>query len=415
MEKEAFVEHTPIPPRSREVRTSELGYELTMRIVAQLTETADMQTIRKLISGDQLAVSTDGLYSSHVASFRRGAELVIHSELGVLSPRFERHGADAGTRILRVQRDSLLVWGKVDGHPPGLWRLGRTERAFLSSLDRLQRSSSGLLRGKLDRRPDEHQVVTSWGGLWPVSDKALVSPFGGGLCVVEELGGVLHAYELCENGKIEPFQALTLSDAERPVGIVHWRGRLMLAVSRGTQSWLVELNRRETGETPARLQVDGDLYGVWSSPSGKTLLMLVHPRGEPENMKRLQLDDGRVVHEGRFQIDPATITWSPSQNAVAVKIREGEGTDRVLRERIVGTGVDHRIATGLHLREFLVDDRGRIAAAIRHDGVYDQPIVGGREGTKVPLAWNLHDTPEGGIAWTTVHDDRILTWTQQRR
>lgn len=414
------MEYHPIPPGSREVRTCELGNEITMRIVAQLNETADTQTLRQLISGDQLAVSPDGLHSAHIITFRRGAEVIVHSELGVLRPRFERLRPDVGTRILRVQVDSLLVWGKADDHPTGLWRLDQDGGTFLAPIDRLLRSPSGLLRGVLDSQRGEHQIVTSWGALWPVSHKALVTPFRGGLSVVEELGGVLHAYGLSENTEISPFQMLTLSNAERPVGIVHWQGRLMLAISRGTQSWLVELNFKDTSQTPVRIQIDGDLHGIGSSPLGEALALLVHPRGKPDDMRRLQLDDpstgsGQVVYEGRFQMDSSSVTWSPSENAVAVKIREGEGLDHLLHEKVVGTGVDHRIALGLHLRAFLIDDRGRIAAAIRHDGVYDQPIVGGRAGTKVPLAWNLHYTPEGAIAWTTVHADRILTWTQQRR
>lgn len=407
------MEHHPTPPRKREVRINELDGELTMRLVANIGQTANTTTLRKLISGDQLAVSVDGLFSAHIVTFRRGAEIVVHSELGVLSPLFQRLRPDVGTRILRVEVNSLLVWGKVDRHPLGLWRLDQSGGTFLAPIDRLLRNSSGLLRGSVDGSTDMH-IVTAWGGLWSMSDKALVTPFLGGLCVVEELDGALYAYKLGKNGDITSFQMLTLQDAERPVGIVHWRNRLMLAVARGSQSWLVELNRRSSGETPVKIQIDGDLHGIWSSPRSQTLALLVHPRGEPDDVRRLQLDDDRVVQEGRFSLDPASITWSPGENVVAVKIREGAGLDRVSHEIIVGTGVDRRIPLGFSYRGFLVNDRGRFAAAIRHDGVYDQPEIGGRAGTKVPLAWNLHYTPEGDISWTTVHDDRILTWTQQR-
>ncbi len=410
-----LMEYVPIPTGSREVRTRELGSELIMRIVANIGQTVDTSTLRQLINGDQIAVSADGRSSAHVITFRLGAELVIHSELGVLSPRFERQRSNVGTRVLQVGNDSALIWGKAIGHPPGLWRVDREGGTFLAPIDRLARGASGLLRGEIDIRPDQHQVVTSWGSLWPVSHKALVTPFRGGLCVVEELGGGLYAYELNEKKPIAPFQRLTLQDAERPVGIVHWQGRLMLAVSRGTQSWLIELNCRQRGEHYERLQIDGDLQGIWASPGSKSLLILVHPRGEPEDMRRLQLENGQVVHEGRFQIDPTSIAWSPKENAVAVKIRKNAGHGRVPHERIVGTSIDHRIMPCLQLREILINDQGDIAAAIRHDGVYDEPVIGGREGTKVPLAWNLHHNRQGGIAWTTVHADRILTWTQQRR
>lgn len=404
-----------IPPRDRVVRISEpASGELSMRIVAQLTETADPQRIRKLISGDQLAVSPDGLYCAHIATFRRGVELAIHSEAGILKPFFLRLGPDAGTRLLRVDEDSLLVWGKVEGYPTGLWRLSHSGSAFITALDRLWRDASGILRGTLQGQVPQTFVLTGWGCLWPVDREAIVSPSEEGLCVVEQMQGVTYAYRL-HKGEIEPFQALTLTDAQRPVGIVSWQGCLMLAVVRASQSWLVEINRRLPGEYSRRIQIDGELERVWSSPDGSSLAILLHPRGEPKAVRRLQMADGKVVHEGRFHVDASSVRWSPNGQAMALKIREGDGADRVLEERVVGAHVDHRIAHGFHLREFLVNDAGCIAASIQHDGQYDQPIIGSRRGTRVPLAWNLRYTAQGDLCWTTVHDDRILTWTQQWR
>ncbi len=384
-----------------------------MRIVAQLTETADAQTVRRLISGDQLAVSPDGLYSAHVVTFRQGAELIVHSEVGVLKPRFRRTSPHEGTRILSIDGRSAVVWGKADGHPTGLWRLDGNGGKFLTKLDKLVRprdASHGLVRGV---NQGEHLCLTPWGDLWPVHERALVTPHQGGLSVVEELGNVWYAYELGVDGGIAPFQTLTLQDAERPVGVVSWQERLMLAIARGSQSWLVELNRRPRGEVPERIQIDGDLQGVWASPGNKTLAMLIHPRGPWQEVRRLQLSDGRVVFEGAYQMDASSLSWSPNQTELAVKITQCDAFARRFRERIVGTSVDRPLASGLSVREMLVGDSGRLAALIQHDGMYDQPFVDGRAGTKVPLAWNLHYTPEGIISWSTLHDDRILTWTQE--
>lgn len=407
--------HHPIPPRSREVRVNELGNEIVMRIVALLDEAASPSTLRKLISGDQLAVSEDGLASTHIVTFRRGAEIVIHSKLGYMEPRFMRQRPQEGTRILRVGYHSCLVWGKVDGYPPGLWTLEEGKAKFIAPLEKISRLSDprGLIYGTNSDQPGQRFYLTSWDALVPVQEQALVTAHEEGLCVVEQLACETYGYELRRDGEISPFRRLALTDAEHPVGIVPWRDRLMLAVRRGSQSWLIELNSRAQGEVLARLQIDGDLLGVWASPNGATLALLVHPRGTPEDILRLELSDSKVVYEGRFQMDPMSIVWSPTENALAMKIREGEGVDRVLDERIVGMGVDYRIAAGHHLREFLVDDRGRLAATIQNDGVYDQPVIGGHAGTKVPLAWNLHYDQEGAVAWTTVHADRILTWSQR--
>lgn len=393
----------------------ELGNEIVMRIVAQLDEAVSPSMSRKLISGDQLAVSGDGLTSARIITFRRGAEIVVHSELGIMKPRFMRLSLQEGTRILRIGYNSCLVWGKVDGYPPGLWTLEEGKAKFIAPLDKISRRSDprGLIYGTNPEQPGQRFCLTSWDALVPVYEQALVTAHEEGLCVVEQLAGETYGYELRRDGEISPFRRLALTDAEHPVGIVPWQGRLMLAVRRGSQSWLIELNSRAQGEVPARLQIDGDLLGVWASPGGATLAFLVHPRGTSEGILRLELSDSKVVYEGRFQMDPMSIAWSPTQNAVAMKIREGEGVDRVLNERIVGMGVDYRIAAGHHLREFLVDDRGRLAATIQNDGVYDQPVIGGRAGTKVPLAWNLHYDQEGAVAWTTVHADHILTWSQR--
>ncbi|MBI4435135.1 hypothetical protein HY630_00540 [Candidatus Uhrbacteria bacterium] len=396
---------------SRVVRVSEPQGELTMCTVADLGESADPLTIRELISGSQLAVSSDGLCSASVRT-SQGAEVVVHSVVGVMEPRFRRTSPYEGTRILSLDGHSAFVWGKVDGHPVGLWRLDGIGGTFVAELDKLMRPRSAHGELVCGVNQDGHHCLTPWGELWPAHERALIVPHQDGLCIVEEIKGVPYAYDLRADGEIAPFHALTLQDAERPVGVVNWQGRLMLAVARGSQSWLVELNRRVQGEQPLRIRVDGTLHGVWASPGGKTLAMLVQPRGPWKDIRRLQLSDGRVVFEGAYQMDVSSLCWSPNQTELAVKITQRDGFARGFRERIVGTSVDRPIASGLSVREMLVDDHGRLAALIQHDGLYDQPIIGGRAGTQVPLAWNLHNTLQGGIRWTTIHDDRILTWTQ---
>ncbi|MBI4257058.1 hypothetical protein HY626_03320, partial [Candidatus Uhrbacteria bacterium] len=321
--KEVSVVYHVTPARSRIVRVSQPTGELTMRIVAQLSETADTQKIRKLISGDQLAVSSDGLHSAHIVTFRRGAELIIHSALGVMEPRFQRTSPHEEARILSIDGHPVLVWGKVDDHPTGLWRFDGNGGRFLARMDKLVRrqgSSHALVRGINQERPGEHLCLTSWGELWPVHERALVTPHQDGLSVVEEIEGVWYAYELGADGGIAPFQMLNLSDAERPIGVVNWQGRLMVAIARGSQSWLVELNLRARRESPEYIQIDGDLHGILASPGNKTLAMLVHPRGEPDDIRRLQLSDGRIVHEGRFSLDTASLTWSPNEQSLAARI-----------------------------------------------------------------------------------------------
>ncbi|TAL50661.1 hypothetical protein EPN81_02255 [Patescibacteria group bacterium] len=395
---------------------SEPTGELTMRDVAQLNPTADAATLRQLILGNQLVVSQDGLHCAHIVVRRHEVERVVHSQFGVLEPSFQRTSPREGTRILGLDGRSVLVWGVVEDHPTGLWRLdGTGGGTFLTRLDTVMRpgsASGGLVRGTRFDRPREHLCLSPWGDLWPIHERAVVTPHQGGLCVVEEIAGILYAYELRQSGGIDPFKILTIQNDDRLIGIVSWQGRLMLALSRGSQSWLVELNPRAMGEVPERIQIDGNLQGVWSSPGNMTMVLLVHPRGEPEGVHRLQLSEGWIIHKGRFSLDPSSIVWSPNEFHLAATIHEGAYLDRLPHERIVGSRLDQPIPPGLHVREKLIADDGSLVATIQCDGEYDQPIIMSQAGTPVPLAWNLHSKPDGRISWTTVHGDRILTWTQ---
>jgi hypothetical protein len=395
-----------------EVYTTDLGQRVVMRTIAQLDEAIPPSTLRGLIFGDQLVVSPDGLSSAHVITFRLGAEIVVHSTLGVVRPRFIRSHSREGTRILRVGYNSCLLWGQVDGHPPGLWKIKEDEAMFLAPLTRISRRSDGLVYGTAPDFPGQRLYLTAWDTLVPIHEQALVTAQGENLCIVESLAGETYAYELRREGGIRTFRRLSLNDAERPVGIVSWRGLLMLAVRRGSQSWLVELNPRSSGESPLRLQIDGDLKGVWSSPTGMTLALLVHPRGVPADVRQLQLNNRQIVYEGPLRLNDPPV-WSPNERHVAMSIRMGDDVDHQDVPQIVGLASAYPIPAGIRAREMLVDDGGRLAAMIQHDGVYDQPLIRGHALTRVPLAWNLHVDQEGAIAWTTVHADRILTWSQQ--
>ncbi|GEM_PF-3821755 len=382
--------------------------------VATLPETADQLKLRELISGDQLAVSSDGLCAGYILASSMTTETVVHSHFGPLGPTFLRPSGrmDEGTRILRVCDSHLLVWGRAQGHPAGMWLLAPGHSAFLLRLDLIEyEPATRAVKGVDVNRPGQIIHLTGW-GFWPVEETAIVTPDNDGLSVIETLAGHPHAYRAHAQG-VTGLCVLTLEDASRAVGVVRWRGHLMLAVARASQSWLTQLDRGAQGQTLERVALDGDFCGAWASPKGETLAILVHPRGTHSDVRRLQLSDGRIVHEGAFKMDAASLRWSANHNELAVRISQRDGFVRGFRERIVGTSVDHSIAHGLHVREMLVDDAGRLAALIQHDGRCDQPIVAGRAGTKVPLAWNLHHTSDGHTSWTTVHGDRILTWVQE--
>ncbi|OGL98696.1 hypothetical protein A2318_00510 [Candidatus Uhrbacteria bacterium RIFOXYB2_FULL_45_11] len=62
---------------------------------------------------------------------------------------------------------------------------------------------------------------------------------------------------------------------------------------------------------------------------------------------------------------------------------------------------------GTFVREFLIDTDGNIAATIRDNGESCTPQIYTRDFQRVPLAWNLSWTPEGGISFNSVVDGTV--------
>lgn len=414
---EVPVHQSTIPPRSHVVRMNTPDFTGEMIRVGDIPETATPLRILQLISGDQLVASSCGLFIGHVIRTYPG-ERVYHSTFGPVGPAFlGPFGPGAsGTRILRVGSEDLLVWGRAEGHPSGVWRLTHDASQFLHRLDRLEFAEgprpNRVPVGTSAQHPGQKLYLTSW-GLWPVDARATVRVCEEEtLCVLESFGGLLYAYQATEHGAT-PFLQINPGDAQRPAGLVRWQGRLMLAVNRGTQSWLVELNRRAFGEEPERISIDGELHGVWSSPKGGTLLMLTHPRGATSDARRLTLSTGEVIHEGTFTLEPSKVAWSPDELSVVAGIVQDPARRRFATSRFVGSNVDWTPTAGTEVREVLLGNDGRIQAHIQHEGIYDVPHFRGHRGTAVPLAWNLHMDSDGGVVWTTVHDQQILTWVSR--
>lgn len=404
--------HSTSLPRNRVVRIRQPDFHGQRVHVATLPGIATPQLLRQLICGDQLAVSACGLYAGQVLAHTHASDFVVHSALGRQDPVFLRDpaGRGGGARILQVASTHLLVWGRVDGHPPCVWFLSPGNSHPMYRIDHLIRESGGTFKGTSPEYPGQAVHLTPWGA-WPVAQDGFAVSDAAGLCVVERLAGVLHAYRMSEDG-ITPFRPLTLELGERAAGICWWQGRLMLAVSRGSQSWLVQLNATD-GSRSARLAIDGDLHWIWTSPGGKSLAMFVRPRRENPDVRRIVLGDGRVLCEGRLRLACAVPSWSPDETQIAAVVRHVDA-DASSRFQVVSTAATRNLPASVQIRELLVDDAGGVCASILNDGLYDLPVIVGCAGTKVPLAWNLHHD-QAGVTWTTVHDGRVFTWSMQQR
>lgn len=406
------------PHRSCVLQIADENFSGHLISVARLPESVATSKVRQLINGDQLVVSSCGFHVAQVHLDQDGTEVIHHSIFGAMKPSFlspPRQWGE-GTRILKVGSRYVLVWGRVKGYPPGVWFLAPGMTRFLYHIDRLMaRRGSRLDHVPVGTRtdyPDQQFYLTSW-GLWQVGHRSITSVNQDSLCVIESIEGLLYVYEATASG-VSSFHQINLLDAERAVGLVRWQGKLMLAISRWSQSWFVELGADSKRYEHEKIHIDGRLLGVWSSPNGKTLLMLVHPRASATDVRSLVLSTGEIIREGAFILDPATIAWSKDECTVAAQItRLKTPNNKVSPHMIVGSEVRQPLPAGVKARELIVGDDGRLQAFIQTDGMYDKPLYRGTYGTAVPIAWNLHHGPGGSITWTTVHFNEIYTWVSQ--
>ena len=187
---------------------------------------------------------------------------------------------------------------------------------------------------------------------------------------------------------------------------VRWRSQHLLATKH-----LIDLSDR-TGKhdssKPRVIAIDGQLEEVWSSPTHGALLTLVRPRDATGDVRRLFFNNDTLVYEGSFTITRSDVFWSSSGTSFAARLQIG--SQGKVRQRLVTPVEDREFLDHVDVREVMVNDGGYVEAVIAQDGAWDKPIVRGRRLTAVPLAWNLYEDPDGGIAWNTIHDDLVLKW-----
>jgi hypothetical protein len=390
------------------VRLNESGFVGEMHTLCALPITLTMQVLRHLIAGEQLGVSQDG---SQVAWVHRlqDEEVIVHSGFDA-GLRFRRsHTKElGGTRILRVDERHVLVWGQVNGFPPGVWFIAEHVRRLLYPIDRIKGSyrsgKSKLFVGESPSFPGENVLITSW-GLLPVAIGARIDLYADGtVCVVEEVDGRSLAYQIDE----QVITPMCMARIQPAMHLVRWHDAHLLATRTPHRSMLMRVGYgREI--VPASIPIDGQIEEIWSSPTHDALLSIVRPRDATGDVRRLFLNNDTLVYEGSFTLTRSDIFWSNGGTSFAARLQVGrEGKVHLVTPVEAREFRDH-----VDVHEVIVNDKGCIQAMIVHDGVWDRPIVRTRRRTAVPLAWNLHEDPDGGIAWNTVHDNLILLWVDR--
>ncbi|MFA4846124.1 MAG: hypothetical protein WC654_06225, partial [Patescibacteria group bacterium] len=303
------------------VRLSEPTFTGEMHTLCTLPITPTSQMLRRLIAGDQLAVTRAGSQMAMVHTNDHDEE-VSHTgfdmRIRFLHPP-SKDKENCGTRILQVGESHAMVWGHVHGYTPGVWLLTSGVCKFLFPMDRIKGSyMNGTVRmpvGESVNFPGDNVIITPW-GLLPVKPGAKVELYADGtLCIVEELDGRPYAYQISAEG-ITPFSSCMHGPVLR---LVRFQGQHLLATRTPHRSLFVCIGKQD-GFKDHVFPIDGQLEEVWSSPTAKALLTLVRPRDATQDVHRLFFNHDTLVFEGRFSLTRRDVIWSRSGSSFAARL-----------------------------------------------------------------------------------------------
>lgn len=408
-------------PTSRPRVLSTTSFSGTAQYLLRLPGSPDVQQLTKLIAGNQLAVNRDGTQAAVITADITGADLVMHTGADFPHIPFLRlsgmDGNPINTRILWAGDHSALVWGCPESEQrPGIWLLLPQLATKVINLDEVSSiydgPHGGVPTGRNYNNPGEIILINRW-GYWVVNATASVTTLEDGtLLVLESYGELTYAYQVQTNGIIKDFTVAPLNKGDRPVQLLRWNDRFMLAGRNQDYSWIREFGGRRSSDKSDLGMIQGDLEAAWNAPNGRSIALLTRIRQHSGTVRRLFLG-GTKVHEGQFTMERGDLFWSPSGRSIAAVITEGGDGERAGQQFIVTTSTIKRVPPGRRVRELLVNDQGRIVAIIFSDGAYDIPIVGKKVQMSVPHAWNLRLDPEGGVAYNSVHGPYIMRWVDK--
>lgn len=176
---------------------------------------------------------------------------------------------------------------------------------------------------------------------------------------------------------------------------------------------VIQPMKRRRHSPPAPHERDGetttDIERVWVSPNGRSFAYLIR---FPQSGKRRLYVNNRLFLEGDCHLSEADFVWSPNGKQYGVHIYE---TDAPYAHAFILTSASEQydIPEGQFLREFLVDDRGLVAAWIVTDGAECATQIYERNFQNFSMAQNLHWTNFGSIAFEAVRDAQILRITDE--
>jgi WD40 repeat protein len=182
-------------------------------------------------------------------------------------------------------------------------------------------------------------------------------------------------------------------------------GQRIVVTQRSGNTFAIDAETLEADGQPA--QVDGEIRQVYASPDNHTAIVLTADR-----FVHVDLDTGRVVHQGEADIELLSGAFSPDGRRFAVG-----GFDGAVRVLDVATGRWVSPPTAAHSSSVFVSSAGDSSFVSGSD---DGAIIlwdagTGAPGDKLPEPTNGagrygHILPDGHTPWITSSDWAVETW-----
>lgn len=146
----------------------------------------------------------------------------------------------------------------------------------------------------------------------------------------------------------------------------------------------------------------------WPYSGGQSWAYLT--KNHHTKQRRLYVND-RLIYEGEFSLAAHDFVWSPNGKHFGVHIYPKD--DPYQNAYLLSSKKIRHEFSGQFLREFLIDDHGRIAALILSDGEVFDPYVYERHFRNFASAANLRWTNTGSIAFDAVFEDESFLITDE--
>ena len=224
----------------------------------------------------------------------------------------------------------------------------------------------------------------------------------GSVLVLESYGsGTTVRYKMTSEESHTDFIPVYLAPDEVAQNVLQWGDRYVNVIRKGDRTIL----RTTRGSGRAfTTEFRGILEEAWHSPDERSIAWLTRKMEDGRTIRSLVVN-GRLFYSGEFSV-VAPPVWSPDEESFGIAIHQPQrsGTPNV----IVATNEIQEVPANHNVREFLVDDNGRVAARITDDGVYARPRVYNSPHDAQLIAWNLHWKPGKSIGYNSVSVNVVM-------